>query len=389
MEKMKKWLEPTKNKVIAGVIAVLLVSGIGFGIWSLTKTEQFEFEDLTYDKLSIILVEDKEAMNGDMDTVINGRMKAAYPDDFDKITILSYEYDVTKVSDVKEVYGQFDNKEEIYEAISEKAKAQEVKPFTGSLTYRVDNEDKKLNFEYIVVDTGLPIIEGDDEVTLEHDETFDVTKYKASDPVDGEIAISVAEGSGEVVDGKTTMILVATDKNGNETRKEVKVTIKKAPVEEEPVEEAPTNGGNNNATANTGGSSSSNNGNSNTSTGSGGSSNNGGGSTSETPTPPSPEKPGEPNYLCPNGKDKNRPCTDWIDPYAYMAYSHYESMGACQSSGKTIYDSLKKEEIDGKEITNWGCTELNMNDASYGSFYRFELMHNGQWWLNSNKQWVQ
>lgn len=332
MQSIKKWLEPTKNKVISGVIAVLLVSGIGFGIWSVTKTDKFELKDLTYEKVSIILVEDKQEMNSDMDTVINGRIKTAYPDDFEKITILSYEYDVTKVSDVKDVYGQLDNKEEIYEAVSGKADAQEVKPFAGSLMYRVDNEDKKLNFEYIVVDTGLPIIEGDDEVTLEHDETFDVSKYKASDPVDGEIAITVAEGSGEVVDGQTTMTLVATDKNGNETRKEVKVTIKEEPVEEPEVETPTTQ-----VPSNTGGTSS--NTNTDKPSNNNGTSNNNNTTTQKPAEPSKPvEKPKEPSKPAEPEKP-SRPA-----PSAPTGMKYYKDYGSFEGCKAVIYD-VKKEHL--------------------------------------------
>ncbi len=388
MEKMKKWLEPTKNKVIAGVIAVLLVSGIGYGVWSLTqnkiKKPTVVFKDdivFEYGNTHILNVMTMDTYQGVQDGKIkieaiqeNDIQFTDYIDfeasDFDVVTYIS----PTEVNKVETVHIDTTNVGENFNAL---------------LIATKEGVQETFDFTYKIVDTQPPVIEGDDEVTLEHDETFDVTKYKASDPVDGEIAITVAEGSGEVVEDQTTMTLVATDKNGNETRKEVKVMIKEAPVEEKPVEEAPT-GGNNNATANTGGSSSSNNGNSNTSTGSGGSSNNGGGSTSETLTPPSPEKPVEPNYLCPNGKDKNRPCTDWIDPYANMAFSHHATMNACKSAGEAILDEWW--EIDGKDVVRYACQELGMNSASVGSFYRLELIHNGesgQWWLNSNKQWVQ
>ena len=429
MEKIKKWLEPTKNKVIAGVIAVLVIAGGSYGVWALTQNKVSEpvviFKDNIVFEYGEDVSNDINKLIGrllDKDNENNVDLLASYVKDDNheqKLKELSTDKDTIYfvIEEIKSDVASFGyqtrakevglikqdssvpnyntevllNKENLNQLINsggnpEKAETSNVTKFKSKVNVMKNGHTyKSFDFEYVVIDSQAPGIEGNDEVTLKHDESFDVTKYKANDPVDGEIAISVAEGSGEVVDGQTTMTLVATDKNGNETRKEVKVTIKEAPVAEEPVDE-PASGNNN--TANTGGSISNNSGTNKPSTGGSGSSNNSGGSTTEKPTQPTPEKPSEPNYLCPNGKDKNKPCDAYVDPVnGYLTYKTYPTMNACKAAGESILDEWW--EFDGKDVTNYACTSANLNDSSYGKIYRLTLMHNGQWWLNSNQKWVQ
>ncbi len=246
----------------------------------------------------------------------------------------------------------------------------------------------EFELKYVVEDTNKPVIEGIHDITIEYEEgenvEYDLNKgIKAYDIVDGELEVEINDNNVDIkTNGEYEVIVKAKDKNNNTTEDSFKVTVivneKPEVAVLTPKPSSPSNpstGSTNNTTkpsGNTGGGSTS-----------GGSQSGGSGSNNNT-------KPTEPSVVCPGGTDETKPCGEWIDPYSHMTYRHYSSMELCKVEGGKIYDSLKYELIDGKDVVRWSCTELSDNGGQ-GSFYTLRLIHNGesgQWWLNKNHKWV-
>lgn len=253
----------------------------------------------------------------------------------------------------------------------------------GTATIFVNEKEEIINFDYVVIDTNKPTLIGiKNSYEYSYDEELSyITEIKGEDKVDGNLTVTFEPNIKKGQVGSHKIVAMVVDNNGNETTQDFTVVInEKSDVGAENTSN--TNGSNetgNNVLVNTG--SGNNNSNQGTSTGS---ANTGSGNNETKPT-----EPVAPTYACPGGKDKNRPCDDWIDPYDYMAYSHHSTMDSCKAVGYDLESQYWV--IDGKEVTNFACTQLN-NNGYTDSFYRLELMHegtSGTYWLNQNKQWVQ
>ncbi|MDE8172151.1 hypothetical protein PT109_01490 [Erysipelothrix rhusiopathiae] len=295
MKNIKKWLEPKKHKVIAGVSALLIVGLVIVGIYFATKIEQ---PTIVF-KENIVVEYGQKSFNDDGELPIDENNKV------EKLPILMPE-DIIQKDKSK------------YEEISFNKIAAGGKPMTlefrfidtsevgkhESVVYaRLGNEVQEFKFSYEVKDTKKPIIDGDDEVTLEHGEEFDVKEYKAYDIIDGDLEITVDGMKDDV--GTFDITLRATDKNNNTTEKIVKVTRKDAPVEE--VNTSTDSGttsnssgnqsiGNNSSNAgNAGNGSSNNNGGSNAGVGNSNGGSGGGNNTGGGTKPTEPVKPSRPD----------------------------------------------------------------------------------------------
>ncbi|QIK57005.1 DUF5011 domain-containing protein [Erysipelothrix sp. HDW6A] len=365
MEKFKKWLEPTKNKVIAGFVTVAVIAAGGFGIWSLEQTKPIE--PVIVFKENIVF---EYGENLDQEQIIETIIDTE-KSDYTKISGI-INLDTANVTIKLDDHGSED--------LSDKHKT----PIKADK----DGTEKEFEFAYDVKDTQSPVIEGAEDIETPFGSELKFEEFiTGTDPVDGKTKLVVEGELDTSKAGQYEMKAVATDNNGNKTEKVFVVTVLEEEKEVEepttPTPETPSNTG--------GGTSSTNK-----------PSTNGGGSStkpSENPKPiePSkpeePSKPAEPSYLCPNGKDKNKPCDAYVDPVnGYLTYKTYSNMDLCKTDGKKVYDSLKKENIDGKDVVRYSCTEVGLNDTSKGSFYALRLIHNGdtgQWYLNPNKKWVQ
>lgn len=259
---------------------------------------------------------------------------------------------------------------------------------------RLGDVVEEFELVYSVKDTNNPVVEGTLDTTLEYEEG-EVIEYdfsegiKAYDIVDGELEVEINDNNVDIkTNGEYEVIVKAKDKNNNTTEDSFKVTVivnekpEVAVVTPKPSSPSkPSTGSTNNTTkpsGNTGGGSTS------------GGLQSGGSSSGSNTT-----KPTESNAVCPGGKDESKPCDAWgrwADPVnGYLTYEYYESMDVCKVEGKKVYDSLKRDLIDGKDVVRWSCTELGDNGGT-GSFYALRLIHNGdsgQWYLNTNHKWVQ
>lgn len=97
----------------------------------------------------------------------------------------------------------------------------------GIIYARHGKNVKEFNFTYEVLDTRYPVIEGENQVKLKHDEAFDLNLYNAYDIIDGDLEITVDGMKDEA--GTFDITLKATDKNKNTTQKTVTVTREEAP----------------------------------------------------------------------------------------------------------------------------------------------------------------
>lgn len=103
----------------------------------------------------------------------------------------------------------------------------------GETTHELETKEGKLKLKIVVEDTQDPIIEGIDEIEVQLNLTKDELEnelnqeLKASDPVDGELMISYTYDNKLKLDEEGTydVIAVAQDKNGNKTRKLIKVKV--------------------------------------------------------------------------------------------------------------------------------------------------------------------
>lgn len=91
----------------------------------------------------------------------------------------------------------------------------------GTVVVRRNDKTYYIDFKYDVEDTIIPEIKGPDVITLDYEESFDISKYRAIDSVDGELNISVALEM--VTDNDIVATLSAYDQHGNYSKKEVKI----------------------------------------------------------------------------------------------------------------------------------------------------------------------
>lgn len=258
---------------------------------------------------------------------------------------------------------------------SKSLKAEETKEATVTVFDDNEKEIASTTFKYIVIDTELPKIDGTSEYTTEVGKEVDYkTGIKATDSVDGDLEI---EYNGEVDFSKVGEYKVeakAEDKNGNVVTKEITVTVKEKEVAVVETPKQPTTQTPNNQTTTKP--------NQNTST----TKPNNSGSTNTSGSQTSKPAESNQNYVCPTGRDKTLPCDSTKSEKDHIYYSKHETMNLCIQAGDAIL--AKFLVYEGKEITNYACQGNSKNDASYGSYYGLELMHNGQYWLLKNNTWL-
>ena len=281
MDKIKKWLEPKKNKVIAGLIAVLVIAGGGYGVWTLTQAKSSEPVIVFNENIMFEYGENVE-QDAIIDKVIN-KEKSDYTSVSRIITI-----------DVSSVTISLD--EEGNEHLSDKRQS--------TLIVDKDGTEKEFTFDYDVKDTQAPIIEDAEDMETPYGSELKFEDIiTATDLVDGKVKLIVEGELDTSKAGQYEMKAIATDNNGKEKEKTFVVTVleEEKPVEEPetPSTQAPSNSA--------GGTSSTNKPSSNT------------GNTSttkpaepskptETPKPTEPEKPVEqPKPVEPSKPDREAP----------------------------------------------------------------------------------
>ncbi|QIK85504.1 hypothetical protein G7061_02270 [Erysipelothrix sp. HDW6B] len=232
MEALKKWISTKNGKIITGVVVVtLILGGITIAALLQNKSVDYQLEYVGKDNVNIVVEYGSSIKNEDITSkyVLKANGELVDTNKFtisvDSIKSDTVSYKMTDEQRLTMATADIFDLYEFHLALMNengggKPTKYEVKAFDGA------KEIASTSFDVIVVDTVAPTIEGEAEIILNHDEPFDVTQYKAFDPVDGELPVTVLEGSGNVVDGSTIMKLSAVDQNDNQTIKEVKVTFK-------------------------------------------------------------------------------------------------------------------------------------------------------------------
>lgn len=390
MEKLKKWIEPTKNKIIIGIIALLLVAGGGFAVWSLNQPKPIEpvvifkenivfeygqgmsyevFLDKIIDKekskfdsiidmsdidtssVTIKSMSDEVDESGEQSYSISVDNQSEYGTEInnniltvdkgnEKVTfnlknLPSVKVVITKEGDVLEKTSNKPLDEVIYEKTnlrSDKRKA--------TITVQLSDIEKSFDFEYDVHDTQAPIIEGAKDVETKFNEPLDFEELiSASDPIDGEVEVIIVGDYDWDTAGKVQLKAIAKDKNGNTSDKSFILTIleeEKEEVETPSTTQPNISGGN---TASSGGISSN-----------GGSSSNGGGGTTTKPAEPKPTEPTKPV----EPEKPSRPAPD--APSGMVYYKDYGSFDGCSAESRNV----AKENV--KTMANTLCD-------SYGYMY--------------------
>lgn len=312
MNNLKNIFKTKKNKTIGIITVVIIIAGVSLGIYFATKKDM---PVIVFNE-NIVVEYGQKSFSNDEET----NQTIDEDDKVEKLPILMPEDIIQKdKSNFDEVsFNKIASSKEPMTLEFRFIDTSEVGKHEGTLYARLVDEVKEFKFEYEVKDTHSPIIDGEDEVTLEHDESFDVTQYSAYDIVDGELPITVLEGSGNIEDDKTVMKLSATDKNNNETIKEVRVTIleKEIAVSEDSSTTLPNTGSNSGTPTDK---------DTNPNTGSNNSGNSGSGTKPVAPTKPveptKPVKPVEPT----KPTEPNKGNGDWLE---YKDYGSYEGCNA-------------------------------------------------------------
>lgn len=259
MEKLKKWLDPTKNKIIAGVISVLVLAGGGYGVWSVTQQNNVEYPEIRI----------KDNIQFEYGQSIEKEQYGLKQITFDDIIAGGSKYDT---AEFKLLNSQTKKPNEELEIIDTMKLGDGYANFSASYKGIYSQG----GFPYTVVDTQSPIIEGavDMETAYGSDLKFEDI-ITGTDLVDGKVKLIVEGEFDTSKAGQYEMKAIATDNNGNVTEKTFIVTVHE---EEKPVEEPETPSSQ--APSNTGGTSSTSKPSSNT------------GNTSTT-KPAEPSKPAE------------------------------------------------------------------------------------------------
>ncbi|MDE8245135.1 hypothetical protein PT160_07810 [Erysipelothrix rhusiopathiae] len=315
MEKVKKWLEPSKNKAIASVLAVALIAAVGTGIYFITKKD---VPDIVF-KENIMLEYGQKSFSDDQ-TVEDSEEKEALevlnPEDL----IIKEKSKYDEIS-----FNKISNGNTPMTLEFRFVDTSEVGKHEGMLFARLGNELKEFTFEYDVIDTNNPIIENVVDQELIEGEEFK-HDFKAYDIVDGELEVLV-EGEYDVTTpGSYDLKAVATDKNNNKTEVGFKlsVTEKEVAIGEESNTALPSTGSNGGDSTNNGRKPNTGSNNNN------GGSNNGGSNNGGTTTKPvSPTKPVEPtNPVKP--VEPTKPDREW------KIYGNYGTTAGCSAVGFDI-----------------------------------------------------
>ncbi|WP_281192775.1 hypothetical protein [Erysipelothrix rhusiopathiae] len=238
MKKCIEWLKTSKGKQIAALLIVLLIALIVINLSIKTKKEN---PIIIFKENIVVEYGQKSFIEDDQDESGN---KSDKKETLEKLPVLVPEDIIQK--DLSK-----------YDEISFNKIAVDGEPITLELRFidtstigkheglvyaRLGKNVQEFKFNYEVQDTRYPVIEGENQVKLRHDEAFDLNLYNAYDIIDGDLEITIDGMKDEA--GTFDVTLKATDKNKNTTKKTVKVTR-----EETPVVESTTNTGNGSASS--------------------------------------------------------------------------------------------------------------------------------------------
>ncbi|CAM4166047.1 hypothetical protein [Erysipelothrix aquatica] len=333
MEALKKWIRTKNGKIITGVVFVaVILSGITIAALLQNKSVDYQLEYAGKDNVNIVVEYGSSIKNEDITSkfVLKGNGELV---DTNKFTILvdSIKSDTVsyKMTDKQRLTMATADIFDLYEFhlanMNEngggKPTKYEVKAFDGA------KEIASTSFDVIVVDTVAPTIDPIEDIETEIGTPIEFTnKFKAKDPVDGDIEVKVEGDVDYSVAGKTELKAVATDKHGNKTELAFNVIVK----DKEAEESLPETGNNGNTSSNNGGASndggssngggSTSNGNSSNSGGTNSGGTNSGGGNITQPEKPKPVEPTVPTY---------QP-GDYVGDglYFYRYYGTYESCAA-------------------------------------------------------------
>lgn len=309
MEKLKKWLEPTNNKIIASVIAVVLIGAIGTGIYLATKKD---VPVVIFNEN--IVVEYGQKSFADEEASDSEDKKESLPI-LDPESIVNK--DKSKYDEIS--FNKIASSKEPMTLEFRFIDTSEIGENEGILYARLGDEVKEFKFEYEVKDTHSPIIENVSDQEITEGEAFN-HEFKSHDIIDGELDV-IIEGEYDInVPGTYDLKVVSEDKNKNKTEVEFKLTIleKEIAVVENVETTLPGTGSNKGTSINTNGSKP--NGNSNSNSINNNSSNNNG----STTKPVNPTKPTEPtNPVKP--VEPTKPVSEWKE---YKDYGSFESCRA-------------------------------------------------------------
>ncbi|QIK56360.1 hypothetical protein G7059_00120 [Erysipelothrix sp. HDW6A] len=301
MDKIKKWLEPKKNKLIAGVITVLVLAGVGFGVWSLSQSKSVE--PVIVFKENIVFEYGEDVSNDinklvgrilDEDDKNNANVLTSYVKDDDHEQILNelnadnknavyfvieeiktdvasfgYQERAKEVGLIKQDGSLPDyetevltNNENLLHLLnaggnSEKTEIKEIEKYKTKVNAIKNNEVlKSFDFEYVVIDSQAPVIEGVKDMEIAFGtETLDLTHISFTSKLGGSVIDIEIKGDIDTsVSGQYEMKAIATDDNGNVTEKTFIVTVLEEEKFVEPEVETPTT----QTPSNTGGTSSTN-----------------------------------------------------------------------------------------------------------------------------------
>ena len=220
--KKKRWLFIT--------LLIVITVGIGWYVISHSKNNDVEINS---EALVFVLEYDSEKQNDFTDQFIKEYTEKYFLDRNVELTIKQVDYDLRTVSKGKVVIATDDETDlfsEDYRYISSGRgghdptyhaviKEFEDDTFIGKL---ITDDDKEIDFEYKVFDTIFPIIESDNEIVLSLNSEKEFRKLViASDEVDGALEIEIDGGIDWSTPGSQELVVSATDKNGNSTKKEV------------------------------------------------------------------------------------------------------------------------------------------------------------------------
>ncbi|MDE8061330.1 hypothetical protein PT085_03055 [Erysipelothrix rhusiopathiae] len=226
MKKCIEWLKTSKGKQIAALLIVLLIALIVINLSFKTRKED---PIITFKENIVVEYGQKSFIEDDQDESGN---KSDKKETLEKLPALVPEDIVQK--DLSK-----------YDEISFNKIAVDGEPITLELRFidtstigkheglvyaRLGKNVQEFKFNYEVQDTRFPVIEGENQVKLRHDESFDLNLYNAYDIIDGDLEITIDGMKDEA--GTFDVTLKATDKNKNTTKKTVKVTREETPVVE-------------------------------------------------------------------------------------------------------------------------------------------------------------
>ncbi|QIK69200.1 DUF5011 domain-containing protein [Erysipelothrix sp. HDW6C] len=239
MDKLKMWFRIKNNRIIVAVVALVVIVGTGIGWIVLSKPEPIivfkeqivvEYGDKIIREADVIAeILDREKSNYESVSIVNPELvfdtkNAFRVDDAAMKKAGMDEKGIQMVSDILK------ERQDIGKKLSEFKEWQSFSPYqTKVITLAVNGKEREYTLEYLVLDTQHPILTGVVDFDTDFNDVPDYTKlFKASDPVDGDLAVVV---SGDIFydqPGIYKLVATAVDKNGNKQEQPFTVTVNEA-----------------------------------------------------------------------------------------------------------------------------------------------------------------